>query len=88
MKNRIILSLLLLFLSFGLAGCGNKNKILKISDLEKYKNISINDIKEVEVDYITLIGGKFVITDEDIIKNVYETLGNVELVKISNMRIR
>ena len=86
MKNRIIVSLLLLFISFTITGCSNKNKILKISDLEKYKNISINDIEEVEVDYITLIGGKFFIRDEDKIKNVYETLGNVELVKISNIR--
>ena len=86
MRKKFLIGLLVIVGLFTITGCGNKNKILKISDLEKYKNISISDIEKVEVDYITLIGDEIVITDEDKIKNVYETLGNVELVKISNMR--
>ena len=85
MKKKLIIVFLLLLL-VGLTGCDNKNEILKISDLEKYKNISISDIQSIEVDYITLLGGSFVINDQDKIQSVYETLGRVELVKVSNMR--
>ena len=85
MKKKFIIVFLLLLL-VGLTGCNKKKETLKISDLEKYKNISISDIQRVEVDYITLLGGNFVIDDQDNIQNVYETLGNVELVKVSNMR--
>ena len=85
MKKNVIIGILLLIVSL-LTGCDNKNETLKISDLDKYKNISISEIKSIEVEYITLMPDKLVIDEQDKVQNIYETLGNVELVKVSNMR--
>ena len=85
MKKNVIIGILLLILSL-LTGCYNKNETLKISDLDKYKNISISEIKSIEVEYMTLMPDKLVIDEQDKVQNIYETLGNVELVKVSNMR--
>ena len=85
MKKNIIIGFLLLIVSL-LTGCNYKNEILKISDLDKYKNISISEIKSIEVEYITLMPNKLVIDEQDKVQNIYETLGNVELVTVSNMR--
>ena len=84
MKNKIII-IILLFVVL-LTGCNNKNRILKISNLEKYKNINIKDIKTIEIEYITLIGNKIVINEQNKIHDIYKSLGNIELVKISNKR--
>ena len=85
MKKNVIIGILLLIVVL-LTGCNNKNETLKISDLDKYKNISISEIKSIEVEYITLMPDKLVIDEHDKVQNIYETLGNVELVKVSNMR--
>ena len=85
MKNNIIIGILLLIVAI-LTGCNNKNEILKISDLDKYKNISISEIESIDVEYMTLMPDKLVIDEQDKVQNIYETLGNVELVKVSNMR--
>jgi len=67
MKKKFIIVFLLLLL-VGLTGCNKKKETLKISDLEKYKNISISDIQRVEVDYITLLGGNLLL----MIKIIYK----------------
>lgn len=85
MKKNVIIGILLLIVAI-LTGCNNKNEILKISDLDKYKNISISEIKSIELEYMTLMPDKLVIDEQDKVQNIYETLGNVELVKVSNMR--
>ena len=85
MKNKII-TVVLLLLGALLTGCNNKNEILKIADLEKYKNISISEIKSIEVEYMTLMPDKLIIGEQDKIQNIYEALGSIELVKVSNMR--
>ena len=85
MKNKII-TVVLLLLGALLTGCNNKNEILKIADLEKYKNISISEIKSIEVEYMTLMPDKLIINEQYKIQNIYEALGSIELVKVSNMR--
>ena len=84
MKKYLITTILLLIIVL-LTAC-NKEELLKISDLDKYKNINISDIKSIEVEYITLLPNKLMIREQDKIQDIYEALGNIELVKESNMR--
>lgn len=85
MKNKFIIVIIVLFV-VGITGCNKKNEIQKISDLENYKNISISEIKSIEIEYMTLMPDKLVIAEQDKIQNIYEALGCVELIKVSNMR--
>ena len=85
MKKKIILSLLIIVTLSILAGCNKNNESTSLMDYGDYKNITKDNIKQIEIIKYTEAGANTTVVDENSIISVYKKLKEMKIGRKTDM---
>lgn len=85
MKNKIVLVLLIVVTLFTITGCGKKTEKISLMDYGEYKNITKENIEQIEIIKYTEAGTDSILVEDDSIISIYENLKKKKLEKKTNM---
>ena len=85
MKKKIILNLLIIVTLSILAGCNKNNESTFLMDYGDYKNITKDNIKQIEIIKYTEAGANTTLVDENSIISVYKKLKKMKIGRKTDM---
>ena len=85
MKKKIILNLLIIVTLSILAGCNKNNESTFLMDYGDYKNITKDNIKQIEIIKYTEAGANTTVVDENSIISVYKKLKKMKIGRKTDM---
>lgn len=85
MKKKIILNLLIIITLSILTGCNKSNESTSLMDYGDYKNITEDNIKQIEIIKYTEAGVNTTLVDENSIISVYNKLKKMKIGRKTEM---
>lgn len=85
MKKKIILNLLIIITLSILTGCNKSDESTSLMDYGDYKNITEDNIKQIEIIKYTEAGVNTTLVDENSIISVYKKLKKMKIGRKTNM---
>ena len=85
MKKKIILNLLIIVTLSILAGCNKNNESTSLMDYGDYKNVTKDNIKQIEIIKYTEAGANTTVVDENSIISVYKKLKEMKIGRKTDM---
>ena len=85
MKKKIILNLLIIITLSILTGCNKSDESTSLMDYGDYKNVTKDNIKQIEIIKYTEAGANTTVVDENSIISVYKKLKKMKIGRKTNM---
>lgn len=85
MKKKIILITFIFSTIFITTGCSKSNELVSLMDYGEYKNITKENIEQIEIIKYTEAGTDSILVEDDSIISIYENLKKKKLEKKTNM---
>ena len=85
MKKKIILNLLIIITLSILTGCNKSDESTSLMDYGDYKNVTKDNIKQIEIIKYTEAGANTILVDENSIIGVYNKLKKMKIGRKTDM---